>query len=544
MEARDQAETEFFSKGAWSELRRDNVGISALRSRLSKVLFNQIKTELPSLITDVQREIGKAQAKLSTLGESRSTPAEQRAFLLDLSLSFSLLCKASCDGSFDDPFFGDSLTDIGYTRRLRAIVQNANSKFADTMRKRGHQRDIKDTADTEDEEAKRLRGELPEKISRKEALDRVRHRPTRSRGRELPGTFNPMLIGELFHEQARPWAGLSHEHLDQVWEATKVFLENTINHLTDRHTYNALFQQWMDRILDEKLQHAHETVDRLMQDCGKHPITYNHYFIENVQKTIQKHREVELTKNLRKFFGQGYGEDGDQIEKTMFSLKSLVASLSAKTEADTDTYACIELLDRMQAYYKVALKTFIDNIAIQAMEGLIGSLWEIFSPSAVATMSNELIENIAAETSDSQEERLQPRRKLETLQSGMEILKRHVARGGRANVQKRGPTTPDTKMFPYSHEEENERASTGGSTPATPECRGLSTIAYDAPAASPAFSETRGSRYSTELSREETYPDNDTAEYHTHSLQPQPAPAASESDWTTGRERRQVGSWH
>ncbi|KAI9768757.1 MAG: hypothetical protein M1839_003972 [Geoglossum umbratile] len=64
------------------QLRRDFVGISALRSRLSSVLFHQIKTELPSLIKDVQQEIKKAQTKLFTLGERRSTPDEQRLFLL------------------------------------------------------------------------------------------------------------------------------------------------------------------------------------------------------------------------------------------------------------------------------------------------------------------------------------------------------------------------------------------------------------------------------------------------------------------------------
>jgi GTPase SAR1 family protein len=353
MEARDKAETEFFSKGAWLELRRDFVGISALRSRLSSVLFHQIKTELPSLIKDVQQEIEKAQTKLFTLGESRSTPDEQRLFLLNLSQAFFQLCKASCDGVYDDQFFGDSLTDMGYIRRLRAVVQHANLKFAETMRKRGHRRDIKDTDDTEGEKEKRLRGELPEKISRKEALDRVRLRLTRSRGRELPGTFNPLLIGELFHEQASPWRALATEHLEQVWKATKVFLENAIKSLTDPCTYDALFRYWIDVILEEKLQRARKTLDRLMEDCDKHPITYNHYFIENLQNTVQKRREEEVSKRLKEFFSQKYTDGRDQVYQATFSFKSLVASLSLQTEADTDTYACIEILDRMEAYYKV-----------------------------------------------------------------------------------------------------------------------------------------------------------------------------------------------
>ncbi|KAI9775355.1 MAG: hypothetical protein M1839_001271 [Geoglossum umbratile] len=410
MEARDEVETEFFLRGTWSELRRDSVGISALRSRLSGVLFRQIKTELPSLIRDVQQEIGKAQTQLSALGESRSTPAEQQVFLLNLSQEFFQLCKASCDGVYDDRFFGDSLTEMGYVRRLRAV-------------------DIKDTADTQDEKEKRLRGELPEKISRKDALNRVRLRLTRSRGRELPGTFNPLLIGELFHEQAIPWRSLATEHLEQVWRATKVFLENVIKYLTDLRTYDALFRYWIDGILEEKLQRGRKTLDRLMADCDKHPITYNHYFIENLQRTVLGRREEEVSKRLKEFFGSRYSEDNDSVYQGTFSFKALLSALVLQTEADIDTHACIELLDRMEAYYKVALKIFVDEVAVQAVEDLISPLWDIFSPTAVATMDADLIEKIAAETPDSQEQRLQLKRKLSTLEKGMEILKRHVERG-------------------------------------------------------------------------------------------------------------------
>ncbi|KAH0538175.1 hypothetical protein FGG08_005233 [Glutinoglossum americanum] len=469
MEARDEAETEFFSRGAWSELRRDIVGISTLRSRLSSVLFHQIKAELPSLIRDVQQEIGNARAKLSTLGKSRSTLDEQRVFLVDLSQTFSQLCKASCDGVYDDSFFGDSLTDIGYIRRLRAVVQNNNLEFAETMKKRGHCRDIQDRADTEAEKEKRLRGELPEKISRKEALDRVRRRLTRSRGRELPGTFNPLLIGELFHEQASPWRALATEHLERVWKATKVFLEDAIKSLTDLRTYDALFRYRIDGILEEKLQRGRKTLDRLMEDCDKHPITYNHYFIENLQKSVRKRREEEVSKRLKVFFPKSIY--GDQIFEA-FSFRGLLDTLLSQTEADIDTHACIELLDLMEAYYEVALKKFVDDVAVQAVEDLIGSLWSIFYPPAVATMDADLIEKIAAETPDVQEQRLQLKRKLDTLQKGMETLKRHVARGETVVDQEAESKAQETEMPLHGHEEDESHSgceSVADPTPVTPE---------------------------------------------------------------------------
>jgi hypothetical protein len=84
--------------------------------------------------------------------------------------------------------------------------------------------------------------------------------------------------------------------------------------------------------------------------------------------------------------------------------------------------------NRQSNQNQVALKTFVDNATIQVVEDLIGSLWDVFSPSTVVTMDADLIEKIAAETPESQEERLQLKRKLDTLQKGMETLKRHVGR--------------------------------------------------------------------------------------------------------------------
>ncbi|PQE23342.1 dynamin GTPase protein [Rutstroemia sp. NJR-2017a BBW] len=46
----------------------------------------------------------------------------------------------------------------------------------------------------------------------------------------------------------------------------------------------------------------------------------------------------------------------------------------------------------MEAYYKVALKRFIDDIAIEVIEDkLISSLHDIFSPIAVYSMPDDLL---------------------------------------------------------------------------------------------------------------------------------------------------------
>lgn len=51
---RDRIEEEFFSQGVWKTLPRSILGVAKLRERLSKVLLDHIKSELPALIREIQ----------------------------------------------------------------------------------------------------------------------------------------------------------------------------------------------------------------------------------------------------------------------------------------------------------------------------------------------------------------------------------------------------------------------------------------------------------------------------------------------------------
>jgi hypothetical protein len=88
------------------------------------------------------------------------------------------------------------MSEQGYEKRLRAVVQNRLIDFSDTMRHRGESRKILDdgqaTADTEHQ------------VSRSSFIREVQQRMRRSRGYELPGTFSPLIIGELFYIHAKP----------------------------------------------------------------------------------------------------------------------------------------------------------------------------------------------------------------------------------------------------------------------------------------------------------------------------------------------------
>lgn len=354
-EARDLTEKKFFAQGVWRDLPRGIVGINTLRERLSKVLLEQIKTELPSLIKGISSSLEECQAGLSKMGESRVTIDQQRLFLLRISQDFQSLSRAAVDGSYGEPFFEDARSKAGYSKRLRAVVQNLNQDFAQSMRERGHFRHIVD--DTVEPVSKNFSEESYHvAVSRSEFIEEeIQPLLKRSRGRELLGMFNPLIVGDLFHAQAKPWEALARKHLRDICDAVTVFLELTVTYLTDEVTSEAVLRELVDPLIDGKTKLLDPKLDEILAPHQRgHPITYNHDFTETVQEIRKKWLERDIEIRLLTYFGR-LGHDVENEETNLKNIKksNLVSALSSRNGKDMDNYACSEILDCMEAYYKV-----------------------------------------------------------------------------------------------------------------------------------------------------------------------------------------------
>lgn len=168
---RDATETQFLAESNFRSLSATNLGITHLRQRLSVVLFEQIKAELPRLIEDIEAGISSCRHGLEKLGPARLTLDDQRRFLVDLSGDFQSLCDAATKGDFEQDFFADpSLFD----RRLSAMVANRGVEFEEDIRTEGAQWKI-------------VEGVSKQKnhLTRAEAVEQVRNLLKKSRGREV-----------------------------------------------------------------------------------------------------------------------------------------------------------------------------------------------------------------------------------------------------------------------------------------------------------------------------------------------------------------------
>lgn len=338
---RDHIEEEFFSQGVWKTLPRSILGVSALRERLSRVLLDHIKSELPALIREIQGILDESQMALAKLGDYRGSVDQQRLYLMKHSQSFTTICKASCDGIYEDNFFGDLPSEESTARRFRAVVQKLNLEFAEKIQRRGQRIDLRGSG---------LEGKS------EEAISWVRDTLVNSRGRELPGTFSPMLIGDLFRVQSNPWENISTIHLQDVWTRARKHVEDILSTLLDIEACMALLMHYVDPLMEKLLKSAKAEMDSLFRDRHRHAITYNHYFTENVQKIFDARNEKRILGVLQRMFPLSYGGKERVGPKDL----SEVYSMMSRTITDMDTYASIELLDRVEAFYKVRKRNILE----------------------------------------------------------------------------------------------------------------------------------------------------------------------------------------
>lgn len=363
-EERDQMERDFFSQGIWTSLPCNHVGIFSLKPRLSTLLKEQILTELPSLIEDVTKGIKDCKDILTRLGESRATLSDQRLHLVRLSQGFSRLVKSAIDGFYVDEFFGSALQDVGKSKRLRAIIQNTCSDFSEAIRHKGHAKQIVD-------DSKEITTQTSDsfKIHRSDYIDEVLTLMRYSRGRELPGTYNPLLIGDLFYEQSKPWTELVEQHTSTVLNATRTALNAILDHISDETTGQGLLRYIINPKMDALQQDLEAKVDSILEPHKRgHPITYNHYFTDNIQKAKAQHRKDTLTEQLESFFGVDIKRGDTKVKDRSFDVKSLLDHLGQGTETDMDRYACSEAIDCMQAYYKVSERLYMVFVFDEAMQ--------------------------------------------------------------------------------------------------------------------------------------------------------------------------------
>jgi hypothetical protein len=354
---RDEIEAKFFSQGIWSKLSPTQLGITSLRIRLSIVLKDQILAQLPSLLQDVETGMKECDSTLDRLGKARTTAGQQREYLWKIGDYFSKLVKQACDGDYSDDFFvATEKQETESTKStqprivcLRAVVQNRFEMFSNKLHKSGKKHEIVDRhVQSSEKKSTKL-------IGRVEYAKLVKEKMRSIKGRELPGLFNPLIVGELFQDQCQNWPRLTESFLKDLMQEVADAIGLILNHVAVDETKQAIFRELVrpamlviEKNLKEKSQ------ELLKPYLTSHPITYNDYLIQTIFKVQSERKREQLKKALQ----AQYGTNLNQHQNV--NLERLLASLTENvTQAEMDAFATDMAIDYMEAYYKVliALRT-------------------------------------------------------------------------------------------------------------------------------------------------------------------------------------------
>lgn len=360
-EARNSSERAFFSTGGYRELPEGDKGVSSLCTKLSKLLFKHLKKELPNLLGELKSKHAHTIAALDALGEKRSTVAEQKRFLMGIATSYQAIVSSAVDGHYENTFFGpidvdDDVHDVS-NRRLRAAVQFLNLQFASEMRQYGHKYRIWSTEGTAGTNSK---DDLPEpdlidayacsrecqaERSREEAVDWVKQILVRTRGRELAGNFNPLLMSQLFREQSELWEDFAAYHIHKIATLCAAVVKAAIDEVVSEDISAKLQAERVDPTMRQRQANAKAELHQLIQDKLRQPITYDPSYTAHVQEARTQKTMAKIQALMDQSEVEYRVENGDG--RTLIVPRRLANKLKEATDLDMDKISAEDALDSL-----------------------------------------------------------------------------------------------------------------------------------------------------------------------------------------------------
>ncbi|KAK6220908.1 hypothetical protein LQW54_001828 [Pestalotiopsis sp. IQ-011] len=409
---RDDQEEKFFQSGSWSSVPQENRGIDALRRRLSDILYNHIKTNLPRLVEDIENKISERQARLTLLGEPRSSPREIRSYLGRIASQFQIVSLQAVDGNYLHDFFGGLYPDTagmtqkeGRIRKLRTLVGVFNRAFAYVLATKGSTHII-----------------LPKGMSAES--DASRQQESRSPG--LPLNLDDLVDLYQFEDPQRITFDQASELLEMESAnhgtefLAQAFVEELLGHLTsaDDQTRSAILRDVVDPFFEAKKSAVEDKIKELL-----------HHYQHGRPQPLGLEFEMMLTsRHQTSMDGQVF--QGSVAGQPHTITGGLQESLRKKTDpVFRGRFDAKGLVDKAEAYYEASLRTFTENVIILGIENcLLEDLPNVFTTDRVNRMDDNELEQLAAESGATWAERSTLQEECESLKKSLQFCNKYYRR--------------------------------------------------------------------------------------------------------------------
>lgn len=311
---RNELEKVFFQGDDFKMLPSDHVGAITLRARVAKIRDNHLRKELPKVRRDVEHKLEQNLHRLSQLGEKTEFPEEQRKRLMRISHQFEKIVQPAVNGNLSkDNFFNmgsypgnanEDDDDEVDDSHLRANLRDSEQQFATQMRKYGHKysfpqidevvgANLREGKLSRDYEAA-SRAQTP--WTQTKAIIWVKSWLNKTRGRALPGGYDPNLISRLFQQQCSNWQQLAENHVEAVDELVFNFVKKVLHHVTSDAVTPGLLQYTMAK-LDERRDYALKEVQKKIAVVKQPATTCDAHFSRKVNRIRTERQRKEVAGN-------------------------------------------------------------------------------------------------------------------------------------------------------------------------------------------------------------------------------------------------------
>lgn len=383
-EARDEREASFFRQGVWAALGRPTkLGISHLKTALTKMLDDHLTKSIPALIPEVEEQLEICKSKLGQLGLPRSSPSEQLSCMVRLASEFSKLSTYALDGQYDRLPEGPEV-------KIRKIVHDALENFRDNMRQ-----DYENAFGMEAACTFKLKSTDSAiwcaDILEDDLFREIQAVINDNRGKESPGEVNPCVLRLLWSRKTASWIRRASKAVNDLIRCISAAVERFFEGVCREEDLRKNTQRWLKVHLQSVSKYAREELERIVADERNGLVwTLNPQRLSRMRK-INQQRIDKMTQDLLEF-----SSDPENVQRWSKTVNLWLA-------ANSHIVAIFDTHDRLASYYEISMYRFIDNVGHQVIERhLLGptSPLRIFTPEYVVETLQEdhaLLNTIAGE---------------------------------------------------------------------------------------------------------------------------------------------------
>lgn len=358
---RDQNEKDFLSAGKWQQIASRQKGAAALRDRLSNVLLDEIRSNLPHVISDIRSQIAQCKDRMKKLGRERTTASQQRQYLTHISSEFQRLVVDASNGRFSDRFFLKSEEDDKWRNRmLRAMIHKLNAAFVQKMIRNGHRRQVLPSASASEHELPDIEGCANDRLDSspfagpgwagtvtRERLMRELNLLARDiRGNEFENFPNSQLVVHLFREQAAHWQEIGQRYLQRVWDATTHVIRLILKHLAIEEVETMVYRHLIKPWLQEKWSAMDTLLALLVRPyVSEVPNTLNPNFLRN----ISRQQESQALRCLKTSLGADPTANRRDASFSLHDIEKALNQIQESRHGASSTVLCTT-----EAFYEVS----------------------------------------------------------------------------------------------------------------------------------------------------------------------------------------------